>query len=89
MAGRGKVIPLRINSDIRAARSRGMDLASMHPAEVRPHKDPVLEDDLYPMTAGQAAAKARLLPATWRMGVRIGWAIFVRSEAARADERER
>ena len=58
---------------IEIAQRRGEDLCAMHPWEVAERLDAMAQDEVYPRTADQMAAKGRLSPAVWQIGVRAGW----------------
>ena len=71
--GKPKGISRQVRRRIQLAQYRGEDLASMHPVEVAERLDPMAQDQIYPIPAAQAAARANLTPATWQIGVRAGW----------------
>lgn len=77
----GKRAEREVRRRIEVARQRGEDLAAMHPIEVAQCMDPMVQDEIYPHTLQQAAAKGRLSPAVWQIAVRHGW----RRELARRE----
>lgn len=69
----GKRAERDVRRRIETARRRGEDLCAMHPWEVAQHMDAMAQDEIYPRTLEQAAAKGRLSPAVWQIALRDGW----------------
>lgn len=84
----GKALTNRVHKRIGHALERGTALCDMHPLAVAKHLDPLLQDQLYPMTANQALAKAHLLPATWQASVRAGWLTELRRREESDDPKD-